>query len=64
LGNRVPDVQNAVIVALRKPNGTFDVTPGAEAVLGEGDVIIGVGTTDEMQRLEELFAPHETAVEA
>ena len=54
----------AVIVALRKPDGTFDVTPGADAVLGEGDVIIGVGTTDEMRRLEELFAPRETAVGA
>jgi voltage-gated potassium channel len=54
----------AVIVALRKPDGTFDVTPGADAVLGEGDVIIGVGTTEEMQRLEELFAPRQTAVGA
>jgi voltage-gated potassium channel len=54
----------AVIVALRKPDGTFDATPGADAVLGEGDVIIGVGTTEEMQRLEELFAPRQTAVGA
>ena len=50
-------------MALRKPDGTFDVTPGADAVLGGGDVIIGVGTTDEMRRLE-LFAPRETAVGA
>jgi hypothetical protein len=27
-------------------------------------VIIGVGTTEEMQRLEELFAPRQTAVGA
>jgi len=52
----------AMIVALRRPDGTFDVTPGADAVLDEGDVIIGVGTADEMQRLEELFAPREAAV--
>jgi len=52
----------AMIVALRKPDGTFDVTPGADAVLDEGDVIIGVGTADEMHRLEELFAPREAAV--
>jgi voltage-gated potassium channel len=61
---RVRDVTGgAMIVALRKPDGTFDVTPGADAVLDEGDVIIGVGTADEMQRLEELFAPREAAVE-
>jgi voltage-gated potassium channel len=52
----------AMIVALRKVDGTFDVTPGPSAVLDEGDVIIGVGTTDEIQRLEELFAPREAAV--
>jgi K+/H+ antiporter YhaU regulatory subunit KhtT len=51
-------------VALRKPDGPFDVPPGPDAVLGEGDVIIGLGTTDEMQRLEELFAPREPAVGA
>jgi voltage-gated potassium channel len=52
----------AMIVALRTVDGAFDVTPGADAVLDEGDVIIGVGTADEMQRLEELFAPHEAPV--
>jgi voltage-gated potassium channel len=53
---RIQDT-GAVIVALRKRNGAFDVTPGPDALLEEGDVLIGVGTTDEMQRLEELFAP-------
>jgi voltage-gated potassium channel len=52
----------AMIVALRKVDGTFDVTPGADAVMEEGDVIIGVGTADEMRRLEELFAPREAPV--
>jgi hypothetical protein len=45
-----------------------DVTPesveiarseGAPVVLGEGEVVIGVGTAEEMRRLEELFAPRE-----
>jgi voltage-gated potassium channel len=52
----------AMIVALRKLDGTFDVTPGPGARLDEGDVVIGVGTTDEMRRLEELFAPREAPV--
>jgi voltage-gated potassium channel len=53
----------AAVVALRRSDGTFDVTPKPHAVLEEGDVIIGVGTTEEMRQLEELFAPRETAVD-
>ena len=47
----------ALIVALRKRDGTFDTTPDPDAVLEVGDVLIGVGTTDELRALEELFAP-------
>jgi voltage-gated potassium channel len=46
----------AIIVALRKRDGTFDTTPEPEAVIEPGDVIVGVGTTDELRRLEDLFA--------
>jgi voltage-gated potassium channel len=46
----------AIIVALRKRDGTFDTTPEPEAVIEPGDVIVGVGTTDELQRLEDLFS--------
>jgi len=46
----------AIIVALRKRDGTFDTTPEPEAKIEPGDVIVGVGTTDELQRLEDLFA--------
>ena len=53
----------AAVVALRRSDGTFDVTPKPHAVLEEGDVIIGVGSTEEMRQLEELFAPRETAVD-
>jgi voltage-gated potassium channel len=60
---RIQDT-GAVIVALRKRSGAFDVTPGPDAVLEEGDVLIGVGTTDEMRRLEELFAPGRERSEA
>ena len=47
----------ALIVALRKRDGTFDTTPTPEARLDVGDVLIAAGTTDELQRLEDLFAP-------
>jgi voltage-gated potassium channel len=57
---RVHSQTGAYIVALRKPDGAFDTTPGPQAVLEEGDVVVAVGTTAEIRALEELFAPHET----
>lgn len=54
---RVQEATGALVVGLRKVDGRFDVTPGAEARVDEGDVVIGVGTTEEMARLEALFAP-------
>jgi voltage-gated potassium channel len=54
---RIQDSTGAAIVALRRAGGAFDVTPKPDAVLEAGDVLIGVGTTEEMRRLEELFAP-------
>ena len=59
---RVADQTGAVIIAMRKKDGTFDVTPSPDATFEEGDVVIGVGTTDEIRLLEELFAPREAAV--
>jgi K+/H+ antiporter YhaU regulatory subunit KhtT len=48
-----------VIVALRKQDGTFDTTPDPDAVLDEEDVMIAAGSSDELRKLEELFAPRE-----
>jgi voltage-gated potassium channel len=56
---RVREVTGAMIVALRKQDGTFDTTPDPDATLDVGDVIIAAGTPDELRRLEELFAPRE-----
>ena len=53
---RVRHETGAIIVALRKRDGTFDTTPEPDASLEPGDVIVGVGTSDELQRLEDLFA--------
>jgi voltage-gated potassium channel len=49
----------ALIVALRKRDGTFDTTPNPEAVVDVGDVLIAAGTEDELRALEALFAPRE-----
>ncbi len=52
----------ALIVALRKRDGTFDTTPTPDAVLDVGDVLIAAGTEDELRALEGVFAPRETVV--
>ena len=50
----------ALVVALRKADGSFDTTPSADTVLQAGEVMIAVGTDSELQALEELFKPGET----
>lgn len=52
----------ALVIALRKADGSFDPTPDSDALLEERDVLIGVGTTEEMAKLEALFAPREVPV--
>jgi voltage-gated potassium channel len=59
---RIRDETGAMVVAIRKQDGTLDVTPSPDAVFEAGDVLIGVGTSDEMARLEELFARREAPV--
>lgn len=56
---RVQDETGAIVVALRKHDGSFDATPEPDATVEVGDVLIGVGTSDEIRRLEQLFAPNE-----
>ncbi|MGB2875988.1 MAG: NAD-binding protein [Gaiellaceae bacterium] len=54
---RVREQTGAMIIGLRKQDGTFDTTPSPDSVFDVGDVMIGVGTPTELQALEELFAP-------
>jgi voltage-gated potassium channel len=56
---RIREQTGAMIVALRKRDGTFDTTPEPDARLDVGDVMIAAGTPEELRRLEELFAPAE-----
>jgi voltage-gated potassium channel len=49
----------ALIIALRKRDGTFDTTPNPDAVIDDGDVMICVGTPAELVLLEEMFAPNQ-----
>jgi voltage-gated potassium channel len=54
---RVRHETGAIIVALRKKDGSFDTTPEPDVTIEAGDVLVGVGTTDELRRLEDMFAP-------
>jgi voltage-gated potassium channel len=57
-GKRVGDIRGgAFIVALRRPDGTFQAQPPGETTLAVGDVILAMGTLRTMDRLEALFAP-------
>jgi voltage-gated potassium channel len=63
-GKTIKDVDirketGALVVALRKRDGTFDTTPTPEAQLESGDVLIAAGTDEELRLLENLFAPRE-----
>jgi voltage-gated potassium channel len=63
-GKTIKDVDirretGALVVALRKRDGTFDTTPTPEATLESGDVLIAAGTDEELRLLENLFAPRE-----
>ena len=49
-----------MVVALRRNAGTFETTPPPDARLEAGDVMVAVGTPEELRALEELVASPET----
>jgi voltage-gated potassium channel len=53
---RVREQTGASIVAVAKRGGTYHTRPAADTVLDEGDIVIGVGTSDEIRALEDLFS--------
>jgi voltage-gated potassium channel len=56
---RIRHETGALVIALRKPDGSFDTTPEPDAAIEVGDVLIGVGSPSEIRALEDLFAPGE-----
>ena len=57
---RIRHETGAIVIALRKPDGSFDTTPEPDTPIEVGDVLIGVGSPDEIRALEDLFAAGET----
>lgn len=47
----------ALVIAIRRRDGSFDATPEPDLELQVGDVLIVVGTDVELKALEALFAP-------
>ena len=56
---RIRTVTGAIVIAVRRRDGSLNTTPEPDAVLEEGDIIVAAGSSDELERLEELFAPRE-----
>jgi voltage-gated potassium channel len=57
---RIRHETGAIVIALRKVDGSFDTTPEPDTPIEVGDVLIGVGSPNEIRALEDLFAPRET----
>ena len=55
----IRETTGAMIVALRRGSDAFVTAPAPDSVLDSGDVLIGVGSADQIRRLEEMFAPGE-----
>jgi voltage-gated potassium channel len=53
---RIRSTTGAVVIALRKTDGTFDVTPSPDVAIHAGDVLIAIGTEPELKALEDMFA--------
>jgi voltage-gated potassium channel len=52
----------AYIVAIRKHDGELEVRPSKETLLEESDVIVGIGSPDEIAKLERMFEPRQAVV--
>jgi voltage-gated potassium channel len=52
----------ATIVAVRRRRGQLEMRPTKDTVLEDSDVIVGVGSPDEIRMLEKLFEPQDSRV--
>lgn len=47
----------ALILAIRRADNTLIVGPNAETILCAGDLVIGMGTSEELRRLNQILGP-------
>jgi len=57
----VNQTTGAMSVARRRGADAFVTAPAPDAVLNVGDVLIGVGSADQIHRLEAMLAPRDAA---
>lgn len=55
-------VTGAIIIAIRRRDGSLVTSPGPDAVVEEGDIMVASGSTAELEQLEEMFAPKDGAI--
>ena len=56
---RVHDETGAAIIAVQKCGGRLETRPSKDLVLEPGDVLVGVGTAEEIRALEDMFESRE-----
>jgi voltage-gated potassium channel len=54
---------SAIVAALRRRDGGVEPQPSGETVVEPGDVVVAMGTTSAMDRLEALFTPADAQVD-
>jgi voltage-gated potassium channel len=52
----------AVVIAVRKPDGRFEITPDPDERIDVGDVVIAIGTEPELRGLEDIFSSRTVGV--
>ena len=52
----------AVVIAVRKPDGRFEITPDPDERIEVGDVVIAIGTEPELRAIEDLFTTRTVGV--
>jgi voltage-gated potassium channel len=58
VGKTIGEVRGTTTVAaLRQADGGVSPQPALDTVLRAGDVLVAMGTTDDLRKLEQLFAP-------
>ena len=53
--SNIKSKSGAMIVAIRKPNGKFNLQPSGHTKIEDGDVLISLGTTEQLTKMEGLI---------
>jgi voltage-gated potassium channel len=52
----IREISGALVLAIRKSSGIFDLQPKASSTIDPGDVLVVLGTADQIERLEKMIA--------